>query len=129
MVNKEIYQNAEYDVVTNCRILKNKYGEDPLKYKLEDFAKNLFGNDFLGTYPDAWDFNQTPAVVAFLARMSAIGKTVFDSSDTIVYGKIFTIHAGFSTGELMLLRELDLPLSIKEVQELVKSNKIKIKKL
>ena len=126
MVNKEIYQNAEYNVVTDCWLLKQKHGDQPLKYKLKDYAKNLFGNDFLGNYPDAWDFNKSPAVVSFLARMSAYGKSFFDNSDTIVYGKIFTLHAGFSVGELMLLRELDLSLSIKEVQELINSNKIKI---
>ena len=123
---KTIYKNGEYNVICNCIILKNKYGKQSLKYKLDDYAENLFGKDFLGSFPKAWDFNKTPAVVAFLARMSANGKMSFED-ETIVYGKIYDNHAGFGTGELMLLSEIEFPYSIKEVNELVKKNKIKIK--
>ncbi len=120
-----IYKNGEYNVVSSCDYLKNKYKEKPVKYVLLDYAKNVFGDNFLGDYPNKWNFKKVPAIVSFLARMSAMGIETFDNH-TIVYGKIYNVHKGFGLGELMLLSEIELPISIKELNKLVKENKIKI---
>ena len=127
IINKTIYKKAQYNVRTNCDILKTKYHDIySLKFILKDLGENIFGKKFLGNFPKSWDFNKHHVVVRFLARMSAMGKNVFNKDDVIVYGKAFTTHAGMGNNELMLLSELELPLSIKELTEFKNKNKIKI---
>ena len=125
--NETIYLNAEYKVISKSPMIQKQYNNKP-KFLLVDTADVVFGKKWLGKYPKARDFDRRPIVVNFLARMSAQGIENF-KNETIVFGKLYETIAPFGISELFLWRELEMQHSVGEFQNLLKKNKIKIKKL
>tara|TARA_R100001443_G_scaffold115293_2_gene132734 strand:- start:2672 stop:3067 length:396 start_codon:yes stop_codon:yes gene_type:complete len=130
VVNKEIYLNGDYIVVSGSKYISNKFGHNA-RVVVEDTADVVLGGDWLGDYPKKHNYKRLPIIVNFLSRMSMRGIHDF-KNEIVVYGKCYPTDQRsnyFGLSELFLISELSLVYDIKELKRLIKLNKIKIKTL
>ena len=114
------YLGGEYLVVSNAEYFKHKFQGVPQFY-LEDTVENVLGDD--------WTEMQRPIVKQFRSRMFWENKKIEEIQEPILYGKIMDDGSPFRLAELVLGSEIAFNKTVSEVDELLKFNKLKIKKL
>ena len=114
------YLGGDYLVMTNCEYFKHKYMGVP-KFNLEDTVENVLGTD--------WSEQQTDIVKNFRSRMFWENKKIEEIREPILFGKMKGEGSPFMVPEIVLGSEIAFNKTIAEVDELLKFNKLKIKKL
>jgi len=114
------YLGGDYLVISNAEYFKHKYQGVP-QFHLEDTVENVLGDD--------WREMQRPIVKQFRSRMFWENKKIEEIKEPILYGKIKDEGSPFRLAELVLGSEIAFNKTVAEVDELLKFNKLKIKKL